>query len=337
LKDANLVVETLHETEGNFMIGTTITDDTLPMALDQFDEFLVRFQTTPLELGLPVLKELECPCGILVIPKLSEGFFKHIGFAQAFIGLEQKRQGTPAVQIEIGFMRQKRIPLSFDEAFIYGGNPRILPPPHFVQCLRQMLEHMELVEDNFGMGRVALQGIPKRLPHVHDRQTQGLVSLSPHIVKELVHVLLGAPQLFAHPNRTFLIQVSDHDGVTVSLLDRDLINTDGPQLFLWQMLGPKTSHVTDVHTPDLIPTEPVEFGNLLDGHRPTKPSDGHLESLGETPGLRQPGESFLLHAATSPALHPAILEFQIDACAAGIQVTNLMRLAVVETTRGLAA
>ena len=337
LNDANLVVESLHKAERDFMIGTAVADDAIPMTPNQSNELLVRFQTAPLELGLPVLKELSSPGGIAVIPKLSEGFFEHIGFAQALIGLEQKRQGAPSVQIEIGFMRQKRIALSFDEAFVLGGDPGIFPPPHFVQRLRQMLEHMELVEDDLGVGRMAQQRIPEGLPHIHDRQAQGTISLGSHIVEEPVHVLFSAPQLFAHPDRPLLIQVGDHDSVTLSFLDRDFINADGPQTLPGQMLGPEISHVTDIHPPNLVPIQPVAFCHLFDGHRSTEPANVLLEPLGKTPGLRQPGEGFLLHASTTPAVHPPIFEFQIDARAAGVQIADSMSLAVVEAARDLVA
>ena len=334
MNDSDFVVESLHESQGDFMIGTAVTDDALPMTLDQSDKLLVRFQTAPLELGLPVLKELSSPGRIAIIPELSESFFEHIGFAQSKVCLEQKRQGAPTIQIKIGFMRQKRIALSFDETFVFGGDPGIFPPPHLVERLRQMLEHMELVEDDFGVRRMAQQRVPKGLPHVHDRQAQGTVSLSPHIVEEPIHVLFGASQMPAHPNRPLLIQVGDHDGVTLSLLDRDFINADGSQTFSGQMLGPKVPHVADIHPPDLVPIKPVVLCHFLDRHRPTEPADGSLEPLGETPGFRQPGEGFLLHATATLALHPAIFEFQIDARAAGVQVANMMRLAVVETAGG---
>jgi hypothetical protein len=117
----------------------------------------------------------------------------------------------------------------------------------------------------------------------------------------------------------------------------DFINADGPQTLPGQMLGPQIPHVGDVHAPDLAPFQPVALGHLLDGHGPAVLSDVLLESLGEPPGLRQPGEGFLLHPATTPAIHPAIFEFQIDADSARVQVADPVRPAVVETARDLAA
>ena len=337
LNDTDFVVESFHKTEGHFMIRTAVTDDALPMALHQSDKFLVRLQTTPFELSLPVLKELERPRGIPVIPKLSEGFFKHIGFAQALIGLEQQGQGATAIQIEIGFMRQKRIALSFDETFIFGGDSGIFPPPHFVERLRQLLQDMEFIKDDFSIGRVVFQRVPERLPHVHHRQAQGTVSLRPHIVEEPVHVLFGAAQLLAHPNRTLLIQVGDHDGVTLTLADRDFIYADRPQTLPGQMLGPEIPHIADIHSPDLIPTEMMELGNLLDGHRPAQPTDGFFESLGEAARFGQPCQRFLLHPIALPAIHPPILEFQLNPGASGINIAHPVDLMVVETAGGLAA
>ena len=337
MNDPDFVVESLHESKGHFMIGTAITDDAFPMALDQSDKLLVRLEAAPLELGLPVLKELSSPGGILIIPELSEGFFEHIGFAQALIGLEQQRQGAPAVQIEISFMRQKRIALSFDEAFVFGGDPGIFPPPHLVKSLRQMLEHMELVEDDFGLRRMGFKRVAERLPHVHHRQAQRAVPLGAHIVEESVHVLLSAAQLLAHPDRPLLIQVCHHDGVTLAFADRDFINADGPQAFPGQMLGPKILHVIDIHAPNLVPTEMMEFGDLLDGHRPAEASDLLFEPLGETSRFGQPCQSLPFHPAAHAAVHSPNLEFQVNPSIPGIQVAHPMSLAVVEASRGLAA
>lgn len=337
MNDPDLVIETFHKSQGDFMIGMTITDDAFPMALDQFDKLLVRLQTTPLKLNFPVLEELPSPGGISVIPELTKGFFEHICFAQALIGLEQQRQGTPAFQIEIGFMRQKRIALSFDESFILGGHPGIFLTSHLIEPVRQVPQDMELVKDDFDLGRVTFQRISKRLPHVHDRQAQGTISLRSHLVVEPVHVFFGTTQLFTHPNRPFLIQVGDYDGVTLTLADRDFINANGSQMLLRQVVRPEVSHVANIHAPDLIPTEPMKISDFFDRHHPAEPPDGSLEPLGEASRFGQPSQGLLLHTSALSAVYPAILEFQVDARAARVQVPHAMNLAIVEATRGLAA
>ena len=332
-----LIVESFHKTEGHFVIRTTVTDDTLPMALDHFGELLVRFEAAPFELLLPVLKELLGPGGILIIPKLPEGFFEHVGFTQALVGLEQQSQGAPAVHVEIGFMRQKRIALPFDETLILGGYPGVFPASNLVEGVRQVLEDMELVKDDFGLWSVALQRVPERFPHVHDRQAQGAVPPGSHSVEEPVHILFGAAQLLAHPDRPLLIQIGDHNGVTMALADRDFIDADGSQMLLRQVVCPEVSHIADVHTPDLVPTEPVERGDLLDGHRPTEPTDRLLESLGEASRFGQPRQGLLLHTSALAAVHPAILEFRVNPGVSGIDITHTMGLAVVKAARYFAA
>ena len=332
-----LVVESLHEAEGHFVIRTTVTDDALPMALDHFGELLVRFEATLLELLFPVLEELLGPSGILIIPELPEGFFEHIGFAQALVGLEQQSQGAPAVHVEIGFMRQKRIALPFDETLILGGYPGVFPASNLVEGVRQVLEDMELVKDNFGLWSVALQRVPERLPHVHDRQAQGAVPPGSHSVEEPVHILFGTTQLLAHPYRPLLIQVGDHNGVTLALADRDFIDADGSQALLGQVVRPEFPHIANVHTPDLVPTKPVERGDLLDGHRPTEPTNRLLESLGEASRFGQPRQGLLLHTSALAAVHPAIFEFRVNPGVPGIDITHTMGLAVIEDARDLAA
>ena len=274
---------------------------------------------------------------MLVIPELPEGFFEHVGFVQALIGLEQERQGAPAVQIEISFMRQKRVALSFNEALILGRDPGVFLTPNLVEGVRQVPQNMELVEDDFGLGGVVRQRVPKRLPHVHDRQAQRAVPPGPHGVEKPVHVLFGSAQLLTHPDRSVLVEVGDHDGVPLPFLDRDFIDADGPQALLWHMLGPEIPHVADIHAPDLIPTEMVEPRDLLDGHRPTEPADRPLEPRGETSRCGQPGQGFPLHTMACAAVHPAILEFQVHPDAPGIDIAHLMHLTIVKAARGRAA
>lgn len=315
----------------------TVTDDTLPMTLDQFGELLVRLQTAPLELCLPIIEELPSPGGILVIPKLPERFFEHVGFAQAFIGFEQERQRASSVQIEIGFMRQKCIALPFDEALILAGDPCVFLTPDLVEGIRQVFQDVELVEDDFGLGSVARERVSERFPHVHDCQAQGTVPLGPHSVEEAIHIFFATAKLLAHPDWPLLVKVGDYDGVLMTFLDRYFINADSPQTFRRNMLGPEIPHVADIHAPDLVPTEPMKFGGLLDGHCPAEPADDLLEALGKTPRFGQPSQGFLLHTNAFPAVHSAILEFQVNPDAPGIDVAHLMCPAVVETAGGCTA
>jgi hypothetical protein len=334
LNDPNLVIETFHETEGDLVIRLAITDDAVPMAFDQPGKLPVRFQPTPLELGFPVLEELARPSGITVIPELPKRFLEHIRFVQTFVGLEQQIQGSPPVQIEIGPPRQERITMSLDETPVFCGNSGVFLPPDIVHRLGQVLQDMEFIKDDFSVWRVALERVPKRFPHVHDRQAQRTIPLESHIGEEPVHVFFRTTELSAHPDRALLVKVRNHDGIVVALADGDFINADGPQAAGRQVFRPEIFHVGDIHPPHLVPIKVVELGRLLDRHRPAEPADGLFETLGETPGFGQPGKGFLFHAPTSPALHPPILEFQVDPRSAGVQVPNPMNPAVIETSGG---
>ena len=63
LNHPDFVVETLHESKRDFVMGTTVTDDALPMALDQLGKLLVRRKAAPLELRLPVVEEFPSQVG----------------------------------------------------------------------------------------------------------------------------------------------------------------------------------------------------------------------------------------------------------------------------------
>jgi len=337
LNHPNLVIESFHKSQRDFVVRMTVADDALPMSLHHLGELEVRRHAAPLELCLPVLEELLGPSGILIIPELTERFLEQICLADAFVGLEQEFQGSASFQIEIRFMRQERIALSLDKTPIFLGHPPVFPAPDLIQGVAQMPHDMKLVKDDPGLRSVARQRVSERRPHVHDREPQRPAALEPHIVEEPVHVFFGAPQLQAHPDRPLLIEIGHHNGVAVTFADRNLIDPDGPQPQGGQMLAPELAHVGDIHAPHLVPAEPVTFSNFLDRHCPAIFPDHPFEAFGETPGFGQPSQRFLPHHVTAPTLDPAVLEFQVDPRATRIQVTHPVDAPVVETAYRAAA
>ncbi len=70
LDDSNFIVEAFHETERDFVIGFAIADDAIPMALDERNKVLERFQAAPTQLALPVGEKFAGPGGTVVVPQL---------------------------------------------------------------------------------------------------------------------------------------------------------------------------------------------------------------------------------------------------------------------------
>src|SRR5450432_1641604 len=68
LEHADLVVQTFHKTQRDFVLRFAVGGDPLPVALDHASELLIRRQPLPLQRGLPVLKELSRPALRLVVP-----------------------------------------------------------------------------------------------------------------------------------------------------------------------------------------------------------------------------------------------------------------------------
>ena len=66
LDDANLVVESLDEAERDFVLGSAIGGDAIPMTLDHFRKLLAGFQTLPLQAGFPVVEEAPYPASLFV-------------------------------------------------------------------------------------------------------------------------------------------------------------------------------------------------------------------------------------------------------------------------------
>src|SRR5688500_310057 len=75
LEDANLVVQSLDETERDFVLGAAVRGESAPVTLDHVGEAFVGRETLPLELRAPVVEELPCPGLARVIPQLAEGLF----------------------------------------------------------------------------------------------------------------------------------------------------------------------------------------------------------------------------------------------------------------------
>ena len=57
LKHTDLVVQTLHEAEGNLVLGVALGRDAVPVPLDHGGELLVRLKPLPLEGRPPLLEE----------------------------------------------------------------------------------------------------------------------------------------------------------------------------------------------------------------------------------------------------------------------------------------
>jgi hypothetical protein len=79
------------------------------------------------------------------------------------------------------------------------------------------------------------------------------------------------------------------------------------------MLGQQILHVGHFHAPDLVPMEPLDVRHFSDGPAPALAADVPLEALGESPGIGQPRQGFLLHSAALAAIEPPVFEFQGDA------------------------
>ena len=234
-------------------------------------------------------------------------------------------------------MRQERVALALDKPAVLDRHPCVFPAPGVIQSIAQVAHHMEFVEDNLGLGRMAHEGVAEWLPHVHDDQIDTPTAGGPHLNEESVHILLTSTQERTHPDGPFLFKIGHHEGVVVPFSDGDFIDSDDLEPSGRRMLGQKVPHVSCIHTADLVPGEPVHLGDLLDRHGPTLFADKPLETFGEAPGLGQPSESFLFHCLTVSAEESAVFELNMNPGAAGVQVSHLMYPAVIETSGGLPA
>lgn len=89
LDDTDLVVQAFDEPERDFVLGLTIRGDPIPVTVNHFSELLQGFESLPAQLTAPVIKELACPSGAVIVPELAEGLFQHLGGVEALIGRQE--------------------------------------------------------------------------------------------------------------------------------------------------------------------------------------------------------------------------------------------------------
>jgi len=167
---------------------------------------------------------------------------------------------------------------------------------------------VELVEQDAGLRRVGLGGVPKRLPHVHHGHANPRALLGPQPREELVHAGLGAI-LAPEPDRPLPDQVAHQDAVDVALLDRDLVDTD----YLRRRCPCPSQLLPHVLLLELLHRVPVEMqllSDVLDRRGTT--TTAHIE--GEPPRVeRVVGEEWQplsLHFPALNALDPSYVDFQ---------------------------
>jgi hypothetical protein len=71
LKDADFVVETLDEAEGDFVVGMAIRGNAVPVTVDHLGECLIGLEPLSSKCRFPVLEEAPCPDLAPVVPQLA--------------------------------------------------------------------------------------------------------------------------------------------------------------------------------------------------------------------------------------------------------------------------
>src|ERR1700690_1869753 len=101
LNDANLVVQSFHESERDLVLWLAVGGDPIPMSINHLSKFLVGFESLPLEARAPVLEEPPRPPFALVVPELAEGLLEQVGRVQSLVGRKQRPKRLSALQSKI--------------------------------------------------------------------------------------------------------------------------------------------------------------------------------------------------------------------------------------------
>src|ERR1700687_5490128 len=128
LDDPDLVVDALHEPQGDFVLLVAVGPDAVPVVLEHAGEFLERLQPLPPEGVAPVVEEASGPPGALVVPQLVKRLLEEVGLIEPPVGLEQQAQRLLPFEGEVLPVRQQRVLLSLDEAPVLSREAGVLPP-----------------------------------------------------------------------------------------------------------------------------------------------------------------------------------------------------------------
>src|SRR5208283_1232075 len=256
----------------------------------------------------------------VVVPELAEGLLEQVRGVQALVGRQQQLQVLAGRAGEILRVRQERVFLPLDETTLLALEACVLSLANLVECLAEVLHHVELIEQDGRLGGVLVRGVAKRLPHIHDGEANAFSLLFTEKSVELIHARL-APVVSAEPDRPTPFQVADHDPVAVALADRDLIDpndlraggADAPDLF---------AHVVHLQPLDGLPVQVQLCGDVADRASATAPAHVQGKPLRMQGVLDQKVQPLALHRATLPAVDPTHLQIEVNAVIGAGQIPD---------------
>ncbi len=85
LEDADIVLQSLDETEQDLVLASVVAGDAVPVTFDHLSEFLEGFEPLPTQRFSSRVEALSGPCFAAVVPKLIEAFLEQIGGVQSFV------------------------------------------------------------------------------------------------------------------------------------------------------------------------------------------------------------------------------------------------------------
>jgi hypothetical protein len=330
LEGADLVVQPLHESEGDFVVCVTVGHDAVPVILNHRRELLIGFEPLPFERVAPVVEEATCPAGDVVVPQLSEGFLEHVRRVQSLVDREEQFQRLTALLMEVLPARQQVVLLPFDEAAAVSREASVLGFADGIERVGEVSQDVELVVDEPGLRGVAglERGGAEGFPHVEDDQTNspGFPGSEPSV--ERIEAGFGTVDS-AEPDGPAAEQIADDDAVGVAGADGEFVDADDLRSGLADAIE-LFAHVLFVEFLDGVPVEVEVLGDILDGGEPAVASDADGEASGRAGVVGEPVESFAFHGAAHLAEDAPAGELQVDAPPAAVEVADLARVLIVE-------
>src|SRR5713226_2709511 len=282
--DLDLVVHALEGAVGDAQLGPA--QDAVEMFPDQTSEAPERIESAVAGPPQPLLQIRSRPARAFVVPEPLEGFFQVVGTDDRLVGPTERRQPPLLLVPEVPGVLQPQPAGRLEGSLRLAAQQPPALPAHFVHRPVQVLNHVEAIEDQEGVGQLLPHrgDVPGPRVAADDQDRAGPARPQPG--EEAAHRVGVA--VLADPDQAVAFEVVDQSQVTLPLAARHLVDADHPQRLPGTMVqAPR--HRSLHGGRHGLPVQAEVAGGLLPRQPPRQPSHGRQQSVGDALPARRPG------------------------------------------------
>jgi hypothetical protein len=293
-------VDCLDFAERDFYI--TVIKDSVKMFSDHHHKIFQWFQPLPSELCFPTIKEFERPGSFGIKPQGTEDFFEVIGGTESFIQCERFFEQALLLGGQIEPAAEEQPSFASYQFPFFTTLTEELASSYFIDCIIQVTDQMEFIEDDPGVFTERFDTGSKRFPHIHTHDFDGLAeSRSRYFEKSIQrHSLMT----IRNANDSPFFKVAD-DGIhVIHPAETDLIHSKPANSMQWTTMTVISFQQGIFYACPLMPGYFVFFRGRCDGVPHTVFKNHALKATGEAGSAINKKQSFASHA-TAGTVDPA--------------------------------